>query len=917
MAAERIVGIDLGTTHTVVAWAERSRGAEPQVFELPQLVSANEVAARALLPSHLYAPLRSEPLPDPWGDAPWVVGEYARRRGQELPRRSIASAKSWLSHAAVDRTAAILPWGENESSDVPRISPVEASQRVLQHVRRAYDAAFPKQRLEHQQLVLTVPASFDQVARELTVRAAAGAGLHVRLLAEPQAAFYDYMQRAPDGELEQILGSDASALALVCDVGGGTTDLTLIRLERSANGALAVARVAVGRHLLLGGDNMDLALAHTCEARLVEPPERLDATRFSQLVLACRDAKERLLAPDAPDDLPIHLLASGSSLVGRTLTTRVSREEVRQIVLEGFFPHLDRAAAPVRRRTGIVAFGLPYEQEPAITRHVAAFFARHAPDAKGPRALLLNGGVFRSQAIARRVHDEIASWGGPPLRVLDQPHPDLAVARGALVYGLALAGHGMRISGGSAHGYYLGVEGRGAQTRAICVVPRGSQEGERHVTARPMALKLGRPVRFELFAADAGPVHSPGQVVSVDGDAFERLPPVATSFETQAAAEQDAEIPVVLEGELSALGTLELACVETQSASPRRFRLAFELRGNEPELERRTAASSEAPPRTARSGGQRLEAASEAIQRVFGKGRSDVKSRETKDLLRELERLLGERAGWSVEVTRALFDVLAPKHRARRRSADHERVYWMLSGYCLRPGFGHPLDPGRVALIAPLFNEGLAFPQEARGWQQFFIAWRRIAGGLPEAAQVGMRALLDPFVAPPELKLPKAKSFKPQALDELLELASWLERVPAERRSELARWVLERTWTARDPRLWAAIGRIGARVPAYASAHHVISPAASERLLDHLLREKWEEMPSATRAAMQLARITGDRARDVSQSVREEVKKRLEQAGARPDFIRAVSEYVPVEDAERRETFGEELPVGLRLLDAS
>jgi hypothetical protein len=612
------------------------------------------------------------------------------------------------------------------------------------------------------------------------------------------------------------------------------------------------------------------------------------------------------------------LLSTGSSLVGRTLATHLSREEVRQVVLKGFFPHTGLRAPPLRRRTGIVAFGLPYEQDPAITRHIAAFFARHAPDTAGPRALLLNGGVFRSEAIARRVHDEIASWGGPPLRVLEQPHPDLAVARGALVYGLALAGHGVRISGGSAHGYYLGVEGSGAQTRAICVVPRGSQEGERHVTARPMALKLGRPVRFELFAADAGPVHSPGQVVSVDDDAFERLPPVATSFEAQqASAEQDAEIPVVLEGELSALGTLELACVEARSDTPRRFRLAFELRGNEPELERRTAASSEAPPRTARSGGQRLEAAFEAIQRVFGKGRSDVKPRETKDLLRELERLLGERASWSVEVTRALFDVLAPKHRARRRSADHERVYWMLSGYCLRPGFGHPLDPGRIAMVAPLFHEGLAFPQEARGWQQFFIAWRRMAGGLPEAAQVSMRQLLDPFIAPAELKLPKPKSFKPQAADELLELASWLERVPAERRSELARWVLERTWTARDPRLWAAIGRIGARVPAYASAHHVISAAASERLLDHLLREKWEEMPSAPRAAMLLARITGDRARDVSPSVRDEVKKRLEQIAARPDFIRAVSEYVPVEDAERRETFGEELPVGLRLLDVS
>jgi len=914
MASERIVGIDLGTTHTVVAWAERQPRAEPQVFAIPQLVSAGEVADRPLLPSHLYAALASEALADPWDDAPWAIGEYARRRGQELPRRSIASAKSWLSHAAVDRTAPILPWGDNESGDVPRISPVEASRRILQHVRRAYNAAFPKQRLEHQQVVLTVPASFDQVARELTVRAATEAGLHARLLEEPQAAFYDYMQRAGEAELEQILGAEPNALVLVCDVGGGTTDLTLILLERGSKGTLSVSRVAVGRHLLLGGDNMDLALAHVCEARLLEPPARLDPTRFSELVLACRSAKERLLAADAPADAPIHLLASGSNLVGQTLTTRLTGEEVRQLVVEGFFPHAERGAAPLRRRTGIVAFGLPYEQDAAITRHIAAFFARHAPDSAGPRALLLNGGVFRSNELAERVRNEVASWGQAELRLLAQPHPDLAVARGALIYGLALAGHGLRIGGGSAHGYYLGLEGAPAQGRAMCVVPRGSQEGERHVTTRPLALKLGRPVRFELFASDASPVHASSQLVAIDAETFERLPPVATSFESAVGAALEAEIPVVLEGELSALGTLDLACVESDSKAPRRFRLAFELRGNEPELPRQASRISEAP-RTARTGGQRLEAAFEAIQRVFGKGRSDVKTRETKDLLRELERLLGERASWTGETTRALFDVLAPKHRARRRSADHERVYWMLSGYCLRPGFGHPLDPGRIAILEPLFGEGLAFAQEARGWQQFFIAWRRVAGGLAEEAQMGMRKLLDPFLAPAESKLPKPKSFKPQAADELLELASWLERVPAERRAELARFVLERTWTGRDPRLWAAIGRIGARVPAYASVHHVISPGAAERLLDHLLREKWEEMPSAPRAAMQLARVTGDRARDVSQSVRDDVKKRLEQLGARADFIRAVAEYVPVEDAERRESFGEELPVGLRLLE--
>jgi hypothetical protein len=541
---------------------------------------------------------------------------------------------------------------------------------------------------------------------------------------------------------------------------------------------------------------------------------------------------------------------------------------------------------------------------------VASFFSRHATGTPVPRAVLLNGGVFHAERIAERLLATIAGWGEPaPLR-LKQPHPDLAVARGAVAYGLSLAGHGLRIGGGAAHGYYVGVEARGGARRAVCVVPRGAREGERHLaTSNVLALRVGRPVRFELFASDTAPVHAPGQIVTVDDD-FELLPPLATAFEKSEA--EGEEVSVVLEGELTPLGTVELACVEPQAgATRRRFRMAFELRGAEPSLASpRLGSQRPGPPST----GRRFEDAVEAIQRVFGKGRKDVAARETKDLVRELERLLGERATWTGELARALFDVIAPKHKARRRSPDHERVYWMLTGYCLRPGFGHPLDPQRIALVAPLFEEGLAFSLEARAWAQFWIAWRRMAGGIREELQVKMRDGVDPFVASEDAKLKKPKGIKPQALDEMLEMASWLERVPVERRVELGRWIVERTWTDRDPRLWAAIGRIGARVPFYASAHHVIPARAAERWLDHLLREKWDQMPTAPRAALQLARVTGDRARDLPENLRLEVARHLERAGARPEWVRAVRELVPVEEAERAEFFGEELPVGLRLV---
>ena len=908
------VGIDLGTTHTVVAWAPLDGSAPLRIFPIPQLVTTAEVAARPLLSSFLYAPIAGEVAADPWGDAPWIVGELARRRGGEVPGRLVASSKSWLCHRGIDPTAAILPWGASEEdTELPRISPVDAAARLLGHVVQAWNQAFPEHPLAEQEVVLTVPASFDEVARELTLDAATRAGVPVRLLEEPQAAFYDFMDRAGAAGIEALLARDeGDALVLVCDVGGGTTDLSLIRVARSEDPArpFEVARVAVGHHLLLGGDNMDLALAHAVEGRMVAAQTKLDAARFGQLVLACRAAKERLLGDDAPDEVPVTVLGKSASLLGGSLTARLTRDEASRLVLDGFFPEAARDAKPQRARGGLVAAGLPYERDVAVTRHVAHFFARHAPDSRGPRAVLLNGGVFRASRIAARLVEAIQAWGGPPIETLPLADPDLAVARGAVAYALALAGRGVRIEGGAARGYYVGLDAPsgGGPRPAVCVVPRGAREGVPQIAeGRTFALVLGARVRFDLFASDEASSR-PGEVVILDEDRFEALPPVATAFE--ASARKAETVKVALEGELTAIGTLDLACVEVAEgeARPRRFRLAFQLR--EPTSEAPPPARSAPPPRARRS-----DEAREHILRVFGKGRLDVAPREVKDLVRELERLLGERASWTTDLSRELFDTLAPEAKGRRRSADHERVFWLLAGYCGRPGFGAPGDEERASRLAPLFAERILFPQEMRSWQQLWIAWRRLAGGLDEAAQVAIRDVLDPLLAPSSARLKKPKGWKLEAEGDLLDLASSLERVPAARRSELGGWILERTWTSREPRLWGALGRLGARVPAYAGLHHVVSAMVAERWVDHLLREKWDTLPSAPEAAVRLARVTDDRARDVSERARREVERRLVSIGAQPAWIRAVREYVPVEEAERAAFFGEGLPVGLRLLE--
>jgi hypothetical protein len=462
----------------------------------------------------------------------------------------------------------------------------------------------------------------------------------------------------------------------------------------------------------------------------------------------------------------------------------------------------------------------------------------------------------------------------------------------------------------------------------VCVLPRGAKEGVPQIArGRALGLVVGRPARFELFASDDARGDQPGDVVTIDEERFDRLPPVAATFGAAEKSGAAAALAVVLEGELSAIGTLDLACVEIDPApgvAPRRFRLAFALGSDVPK-------GSVAPPRDSLAPRSVLpgakpsarppilalpDAAREAVDLVFGKSRGDVAPRAVKDLVRDLEKLLGERATWTLPIVRGLYDLLWAGQRGRRRSADHERVFWQLAGFCLRPGFGDAMDAARMAMLAPLAGERIAFPEEARGWQQLFIAWRRVAAGLEEPAQVALRDLVDPYLAPSEAKLKRPKGSPPLAKPEMIELASCLERVPPVRRSALGGWLLEATWTDRDPRLWAAIGRIGARVPAYASVDHVVSELVASRWIDHLLREKWDQMPTAAEAAVRMARVTGDRARDLPERVRKEVAKRLTVVGARAEWVRAVTEHVEEEEQDRVAFFGEAMPVGLHLLDA-
>lgn len=885
-----VVGIDLGTTNTVVAYAQRDGGAV-RTLNIPQLVSPTQMEKHPLLPSLLFVSIDASAEKNHYGTPPWLTGEHARRRGKEVPGRSVVSAKSWLCHDGVDRTAPILPWGSSE--DVPQISPVDASAAVLRHVQLAWDEAHPDAPLRKQEIVLTVPASFDEVARELTLAAAERAGLNVTLLEEPQAAFYDYLAHGRAELVALAKKAQRDLQVLVCDVGGGTTDLSLVNVALHGK-ELVATRTAVGRHILLGGDNMDLALAHVAETKLGDPP--LDPARFGQLVIACRSAKERLLSPRAPESVQVTVLGAGAKLIGSQRSAVITKNEASAIV-DGFLPPVASDASPEQSRGGLLAFGLPFERDPAITKHIAAFVRRHS---KGDPidAVLLNGGIFHSRAIEKRIGEVLSSWGHK-VAVLPNADPDLAVARGAVRHALAKRGIGAAIRGGSARGYYIGV----SATTAVCIVPKGAEENVVHIAkGRTFALSVGRSVRFELFASDDSLGHRAGDTVEIDPDLFVRLPNVTAKFD---GASAHAQVQVRLQGELSPLGTLELACVAEHDAKER-YKLAFQLRREETPVE----PSAIPPPVVSR----RIDAGEAILNRVFGKNQKDVDPRQVKDVIRDLEGALGVRGSWTTATARALFDSLIVNRGARRRSPAHERMFWLLAGFCVRPGFGDPNDSTRIRILFPLFVDKLAFPEKAPEWQAFFIAWRRASGGLTAEMQSSIRDTLDVFFAPASAKLKKAK-FQPQAPHEMRDLVASLERIDEPRRRALGEWLIERTFSESDPNVWQAIGKIGARVPSYASAHHVVSAAACTDWLRQLLREDWAKSPLLSEAALRMARVTGDRARDIDERMRGEIAKRARATGTSEERVKVVEEFVPITVADRTAFFGDDLPLGLTLVD--
>jgi hypothetical protein len=804
-----------------------------------------------------------------------------------VPGRAVTSAKSWLCQPSVDRTAPILPWGA--PADVARLSPVEASTRILSHLKAAFEAAHPGHPLAAQEVVLTVPASFDDAARALTLEAAHAAGLpEVTLLEEPLAALYHWLEHHQERLGPELEGVD---LVLVVDVGGGTTDFTLVAVARES-GHPSLTRVAVGDHLLLGGDNADLALAHLAEERLAAGV--IDAASWGALVQSARAAKEALLADDAPVSRGVTLPARSSRLVGGTRTVDLTREEVRRIVVDGFFPMVTRDARPERRAAALQEFGLSYAADPAVTRHLAAFLARHLPQGRHVDAVLFNGGSLVPATIGDRLVDVLMDWSGYRPKVLAAAALDLAVAHGAAHYGRVRRGEGLRIGGGSARSYYIGVQSPEGH-RALCVAAQGQPEGERRTLPRELTLVVGRPVRFEPFASTSHGDTKPGDVVAID-DALLPLPPLQTVLRSKQGA---ATVDVTLEASVSEYGTLEVACVSGGA----RFKLEFQLRG---ETADGSLFETAALPR-------RFEEARILVEKFYGKKPSDVDPREVKNLGRSLEKLLGERESWTLPVLRELWSVLWSAAPRRRRSAEHERQWLMLAGFGLRPGFGAALDDWRVQETHSLLAQGIQFHQEPGLWDQWWVFWRRLAGGLDEAAQVSIAESARYWLEPPKggRTRPRPPGPKVEGLEELARLVASLERVPASMKADLGEWLWART-QATGAGVWN-LGRLGSREPMYGSPHQVVEPVVAEAWLHRLMGLDWSRTKDAPLAAVMMARMTGDRARDIGVELRAKVLERLIQVKAPSSWTSLVRERTLLERADTQRFLGESLPAGLLL----
>ncbi|REG83310.1 hsp70 family protein [Marinomonas pollencensis] len=893
------VGIDLGTTNTVVSYLS-SEQSEPTLLPIPQVMADGSVQEFDYLPSAIYLLAKDEKLDPvlPWrnGEKQCIVGVGALSLGQRRAGQLVQSAKSWLSHSRVDRRAAILPWA---SEFAKKLSPLEASEVLLMHIKQSWNHRFPQAPLEQQTIALTLPASFDEEARALTLEAAKNAGLmDLYLLEEPQAACYHYI--SDDAKLAAL--ADKKML-LVVDIGGGTSDFSLVSIHANAESqkSISLKRMAVGEHLLLGGDNLDQALAFQLDPKQIST---LSATRLAALVQQTRQAKDTLLSENAPENVSITILGGGSCLIGGSQKISVSRDALLEQVRSGFFPIVDLQDKVQKSDYAMHTLGLPYESDPAFSRHLAAFLASHqeviqqATGTNMPDAVLFNGGLFNSSVLKAQLMAQLNAWSDTPILACVAEEPNDAVAKGAALYLSALAGESTRIESGVAHGLYLKV----GEDQFVGILPKGTLKGHTLTLEEDFFVTLGQQVQFPLYRSDDHLECVLGQVRSQQG-----LHYISTLSTELDASTDTSESVVNLAVQMTEVGVLQVSLKAKNQRD--QWRLDFSTQAS-------AALSSASGPAESDQAGllhANMGQAEEHLTKCFSSAGQKQAPDLVKSLKQDLDALLGSRDDWNLASSRRLVDKLLSLKSGRMKSAQHERQWLQLIGYCLRPGFGAEEDSARVQQVINITKAGTQH-DAAAVWGQYWTLYRRIAGGLSVEQQTLLFKQFSQFYSPSgQRSREKMKALATRSSDDLIRLVGALEKLDLADKSTTIDWLLKRLSKSSEPdTAWWTLGRIASRHLLCGEQSLRISEDALQTLLDAALKEDWKKRKQAGLAAVLMSQVSLGES-DMLKDYRKKVAKKLLKDKCPNQWLERLNSQIEINNDELNALVGESLPIGLRL----
>lgn len=922
-----IIGIDLGTTNSAVSYVDVrsltndiSTGRVKienknliKVFSVTQLTGYGEFTKLPILPSFLYIPgeydISKGSLKHPWAKREDLfTGSFARDYGSKIPSRLVSSAKSWLSNTNADRKAKILPWG---SKGIEKISPVNATSEYLLHIRNAWNY-FVKDEdgfLENQMVIITVPASFNEEARKLTLEAVriAGFGESIILLEEPLAAFYHWLINHEDNWQNLVAPED---LILVCDVGGGTTDFSLITLKKS-EGSPKFERIAVGDHLMLGGDNIDLALAKVVESKF-KLKSNLTSDKWKTLCHRCREAKERILGL-GETIVRITLKGEGRSLIAGTLTAELNRQDVEGKIFEEFFPFIDPDEnLDIDCGKIINDFGLPFEKETAITKHILSFLEKHRVDVKArlskksmPDFILFNGGTLKPDIVQKRIREAIGKWFGVTEsefpQILENKAPELAVGIGAAYYGLVKMGQGVKVGSGSPRSYYIGISVKNEKnSKAVCIVERGLDEG----TIIDLAdikyeVRTNEQVAFHLYSSSYRSGDKAGMIISLD-DSFSSMAPFQTVIKFGKAGQRKA-IPVTIGAKYTEMGTLSIYC--QSEVSTHKWKLEFQLRDQEKPID---ATEAEVYDEAL------IKKVCDKINQVFSE-RSETTGDGLRTITKSIEEIVGQKKfSWPLSFLRKIADSLIIIENVRKCSPEHEARWINLTGFCMRPGFGDAFDKIRVTQLWKIYLSGLNFKKFPQSRLEWWIFIRRIAAGLNAGQQRQFFQEVSAFLVRGRNK----ERLPLQEETELWMVMGNMERLLIKDKIFLVRSILLQLKPGKKlENLFWTLSRMGARELLYGSIDRVVPAEEVMKWIEQIMEIDWQKNDPVENMVVQLSRKTGDRTRDIVEESRRKIIEWLESRKAKESYIKTIIEKIEIAKDERNVQFGERLPVGLALYE--